>query len=235
MKKIINSENVEQAESFIADIERYISAVKSIKIAIHSTGVKEVSSNLLIETIRGNFGPLYCKCEALIRTDIERFNSPAVSASLKNTFDKKVAEICTKVADFSHSINVKGCMFGDQDLEQYIDWDESENPFLSAETKQKIKESFITYVRPKAEKVYHAHQETAAKLDTLLNALSKAKMDRGLSVAPGLFLLSLFIISDSDGQYKVTVRPLDYNAVALSEEDLIAEAEGNELNEEPEV
>ncbi|MCE5321298.1 MAG: hypothetical protein LLF93_09410 [Bacteroidales bacterium] len=226
MKKIINSENTEQAEAVIADLERYVNAVKHIKSEIHSIGMKDVPSDFVIETIRGNFAPLHCKCDALINADIARFNSPVVASSLKDVFNKKVAEIRLKVADYSHSISVKGRMFGDQDLEQYIDWDESENPFLSAETKQKIKESFITYVSLKAQKVYAAHQEAAVKLDSLLNALSTAKMDQGLGVAPGLFLLKLFIISDADadGQYKVSPRLLDYNAEALSREELIAES-----------
>jgi hypothetical protein len=187
--------------------------------------MKDVSSDFVIETIRGNFAPLHCKCDALINADIARFNSPVVASSLKDVFNKKVAEIRLKVADYSHAINVRGRMFGDQDLEQYIDWDESENPFLSAETKQKIKESFITYVSLKAQKVYFAQQEAAAKLNDFLNALFESKIDTGLSFAPSMFLLRFFIITDAHGQYKINPKLIDYNAEALSNEELTAEME----------
>lgn len=234
MKKIINSENIEKAEAFISDLERYANAIKNTKMAIHAIGLKEVSSDLVIETVRGNFDSLHRKCDSLIKSDLSGFNSPIVSSGLKSSFDNKVAEIRMKIADFSHSIRVGGRMFGDPDLEQYIEWDQSGNPFLSDEMKQKVKESFITYVSPKMHKLYFAHKEVAEKIQSFLNELSNAEMDhgRGSALSPQLYFLQFITITEDQGRYKVDAKPINYNyAAEVSAEEWNAEAKEIEASE----
>ena len=217
MKKILISENSEKANAFISELESvYLSSVSAVNANIQALGVEVPSKKFLFDVIRGDLKALQAKYEELTTPDIEAFKSPAAQAQMNKTFEEKLDEIRRTVeALFFSAKEISNRRLNDKYFEQFINLDESGNPYISDESRASIIESFKEYIDdPKEEKMYLTHQAAAKSMNDFVEALRSDGINSGIDTYVHLFFRKFFKITEKEnGSLEITAEMVDYKSM----------------------
>ncbi len=217
MKKILISENSENANAFISELESvYLSSVRAVYAKIQALGVEIPSKKFLFDVIRGDLNALQAKYDELTKPDIEAFKSPAAQAQMKKTLEARLGDIRTAVEQlFFSTKEINNRRLNDNYFEQFIDLDESGKPHLSDESRASIIESFKAYIDdPKEEKMYLAQHALAKALNDFVAALHSGGISSVIEVFPHLFLRKYFKMTEKeDGCLEITANPVNFKSM----------------------
>jgi hypothetical protein len=210
MTSILLSSNVERANEFISELEKYASTLKQTKRAMEGIGLKNVSRDMLKKAIGGDFSLFMESCALLIEADLQGITNPTLRAIPIAEFNKRVESVKSKIEAISET-TIIGFKVTDPQIEQHIDWDKNSLPFVSEKSKAAIYQDFSTFIRKSREKLYKKHHQTSDALNSFLQELYKSKMTSGVGIAPMLYLFNFFTIKEEAGKFIIEPKPIDYN------------------------
>lgn len=209
MKSILMSGNIDRANEFVAQLEKYINTLKVAKSAMHGVGIKNVTREMLIKAVSGDFGPFNQACAQLISVDLQGVTNPTLRANSQQLFNKNINSIQESIKNMAGSVG--SYKYGDAYLDQFFEWGENEVPFVPENAKTRVFEMFSTFVRRDREQLYKKHHQASEALNSLLQELEEAKMTKGMTISPMLFLFQLFTLEQTETGFKLGPKPIDYN------------------------
>lgn len=210
MNSILLSSNVERANEFISELEKYASTLKQTKRAMEGIGLKNVSRDMLMRAIGGDFTLFREGCILLIEADLQGVTNPILRAIPTASFNKSVESVKSKIEAISET-TINGFKVTDPQIEQYIDWDKNDLPFVSEKSKATIYQDFSTFIRKSREKLYKKHNQASEALNSFLQELYKTNMTSGVGIAPMLYLFNFFVVKEDGNKYIIEPKPFDYN------------------------
>lgn len=217
MKKILISENSEQANAFISELENvYLTPISAVYAKIQALGLEIPSKKFLFDVIRGDLKALCTKYGELTKPDVETFKSSAAQAQMNKTFEEKLDDI-RKTAEvlFFSTKTINNRRLNDKYFEQFINVDESGKPYISDESRASIIESFKEYIDdPKEEKIYLAQQAAAKAMADFVEALRSDGINSGIDTYVHLFFRKFFRITEkANGSLEITAEMVDYKSM----------------------
>lgn len=209
MKNILMSRNIDKANEFITGLEKYVRTISVVKSSIEGIGVKNVSREMLIKAISGDFDPLNQACIQLITVDLQGVTNPAMRANSQRLFEESVNKVIASTKNMASAVG--GYKYGDPYLNQFFEWGGNDIPFIPENARPKIYEMFSTFVRKDRELLFEKHHRASEALNELLKELEKAQMTKGMNISPMLFLFNFFSILETEEGFKVEPKSIDYN------------------------
>lgn len=217
MEKILISENSEQANAFISELEGvYLTSASAVYAKIQALGLERVSKKLLFDTIRGDLNPLQAKYEEFTKLDVESFKTPAAQAQMRVVFEEKLGDIRRTVGSlFFSRKQINNRSLSEKYFEQFIEVDESGKPYISDESKTSILESFKEYIDdPKEQKMYLAQQAAAKAINDFVDALRAGGINSGIDTYVHLFFRKYFKITEkTNDRLEITAETVDFKSL----------------------
>lgn len=217
MKRILINENREKADAFIQRIqELYTSKVGTLKSMLGGLGVENVSKEMLLAVVDGDFEAIREKVFEVCAPDLKAASSPIARETVVKSIDSKLGEVRAFATSAFSKLRFKNEGVNLSSIKAIFEIEENGLIRIPDEKLAIIREGFKEYLDEDSAKVnaFKLHQEAAQKLTACIKALAKADLLDPFYIGNGLVFATLFRFEQNEktGEHEVHPKPINTQA-----------------------